>query len=188
MLCSKTQKAPPCRGFFIAASPGRRWHHRKEGESTPMYQSKRFKFRWVATPVLLLLVFLIWSSDRVTLQGERTVYTVTCAGDAWVGNQCRSVITAGPRFRYRALRARGEVLFWVLGVQEPSSKLTGCTIQDGRNWTCPASDDAPKSLTLGIARGEPLRNPAWPTLPFHSVSKVTWLLLDVGFKFVPMVD
>jgi len=153
-----------------------------------MDEIKRFRFRWFAIPVVALLLFLIWSSDRVTLQGERTVYTVKCVNGTWDGNRCSGELTAGPRFRYRALRARGEVLFWVLGVQEPSSKLTGCTIQDGRNWTCPASNDAPKSLTLGIARGEPLRNPAWRTLPFHSVSKVSWLLLDAGFKFVPMVD
>jgi hypothetical protein len=153
-----------------------------------MDEIKRFKFRWVATPVFLLLVFFIWSSDRVTLQGERTIYTVNCVNGTWDGHRCNGLLTTGPRFRYRALKAHGEVLFWVLGAQEPSSKLTGCTIQDGRNWTCPASNDAPKSLTLGIAHGEPLRNPAWPTVPFHSVSKVIWLLLDVGFKFAPMID
>jgi hypothetical protein len=73
-------------------------------------------------------------------------------------------------------------------LQEPSSKLTACTIKDGRNWTCPASADAPKSLTLALSQGEPVRNPAWPTRPFHSTSKVGWLLLDAGFNFTHVID
>jgi len=157
-------------------------------ESRRMDQSKRFKVRWVAIPVLLFFVFLIWSTDRVTLQGERTIYTAECRSGSWNGNRCSGQIVAGPRFRYRALKLRGEVLFWVLGSKEPSAKLTGCTIQDGRNWTCPASADAPKSLTLALAGGEPLRNEAWPTRPFRSTSKVGWLLLNFGFKFAPVID
>lgn len=153
-----------------------------------MERNKRFKFRWVASPVLLMLVFFIWASDRVTLQGERTIYTVDCVNGRWEGNRCAGHIAAGPRFRYRALKARGEVLFWVLGAREPSSKLPGCTIQDGRNWTCPDSPEAPKSVTLAMARGDPLRNPAWPTRPFHAVSKVSWLLLDFGFSLLQFID
>jgi hypothetical protein len=78
-----------------------------------MDEIKRFKFRWVATPVFLLLVFFIWSSDRVTLQGERTIYTVNCVNGTWDGHRCNGLLTTGPRFRYRALKAHGEVLFWV---------------------------------------------------------------------------
>lgn len=149
--------------------------------------NRRFKFRWVAAPVLVLLLIFVWSSDRITLQGERTIYTVNCAQGTWVGNRCDGAITPGPRFRYRALKARGEVLFWVLGVSEPSSKLTSCVIQDGRNWVCPVTPDASKSLTLTLAGGEPLRDPAWPTLPFHSVTKLAWVFLDSGLRFAPDV-
>lgn len=144
-------------------------------------EHRRFKARWIALSVLAILVFLIWKTDRVTMQGERTVYTVNCVHGTWAGNRCTGEVSAGPRYRYRALKARREVLFWVLGSPDPSSKLTDCTIQDGRNWTCPVSKDAPQSLTLEMANGAPVRNTAWPTQVFHAVSKVTWLLLDLGF-------
>lgn len=157
-------------------------------ESRLMDHSKRFKFRWIAIPALLFLAFFVWTTDRVTFQGERTVYTVDCLNGIWEGNRCSGELAVGPRFRYRALKMRGEVLFWVLGSQEPSVKLTGCKIQDGRNWVCPENADAPKSLTLSISQGKPVRNPAWPTRPFHAVSKVSWLLLNYGFKFVQVLD
>ena len=144
--------------------------------------------RWLALPVVLLLALFIWAGDRVTLQGERTIYTVTCVNGAWAGSSCSGEIAAGPRYRYRALKARGEVLFWVLGAQEPSSKLVGCTIEDGRNWICPQSADASKSITLTLTRGEPVRNSAGPTLPFHSVSKLSWTMLDAGVKLPLLVD
>jgi hypothetical protein len=84
--------------------------------------------------------------------------------------------------------ARGEVLFWVLGTSEPSSKLTGCTIKDGRNWTCPASAEAPKSLTLALSGGDPIHNSAWPTRPFHSKTKVGWWLLKSGLNVSQVID
>ena len=147
-------------------------------------EGRRVKMRWIAVPVLLFLLLFVWSTDRVSLQGERTVYTVNCVNGTWTGERCSGTLVAGPRFRYRALKAHMEVLFWVLGAQDPSSKLTGCTIEDGRNWTCPERDDAVKSLTLGMARGEPMHNAAWHTLPFHAVPKVSWWLLQ--FEFGPI--
>jgi len=132
-----------------------------------MDPNKRFKLRWLAIPAVLFFAFFLWTTDRITLQGERTIYTVDCQNGTWDGNRCSGKLTAGSRLRYRALKARGEVLFWVLGSQEPSAKLTGCAIQDGRNWTCPASPEASKSLTLAFSGGEPVRDPVWPTRPFH---------------------
>lgn len=148
-----------------------------------MDQNQRFKLRWVVIPAVLFFAFFVWTTDKVTLQDERTIYTADCHDGTWDDNRCSGRLAAGPRFRYRALPARGEVLFWVLGVNEPSSKLTRCKIEDGRHWTCPASAEAPKSLTLEMAHGEPVRNPAWPTRPFHSISKVDWWLLDFGLNF-----
>ena len=146
------------------------------------------KIRWVFAGGFAILGVFIWASDRITVQGERTVYTVECSSGAWNGNRCSGKLVAGSRHRYRALKARGEVLFWVLGAPEPSSKLTGCTIQDGRNWTCPVTADAPKSITLALLRGEPVRNPAWPTRPFHAVSKFTWTLLSLGVDFTSSAE
>ncbi len=153
-----------------------------------MDHSKRLKLRWVMIPVMLVFAFFVWTTDKLSMQGERTIYTVDCRNGTWDGNRCSGKLAAGPRFRYRALAVRGEVLFWVLGVNEPSSKLTSCTIEDGRHWTCPASADAVKSLTLAMSHGEPVRNPAWPTRPFHSTSKVSWWLLDFGWNFSQAIN
>ena len=147
-----------------------------------MNQSRRRQLRWLAVSILVLMVYFIWTTDKITLQGERTVYTVNCVNGTWDGKRCTGDLDAGPRYRYRALKARGEVLFWVLNANEPSSKLTGCTIVDGRNWTCPLSADASKSITLALAAGDPQTNAAWPTRPLHQVSKMTWIFLDLGWK------
>lgn len=147
-----------------------------------MNQSRRRQLRWLAISILALMVYFIWTTDKITLQGERTVYTVNCGNGAWDGNRCSGELVAGPRYRYRALKARGEVLFWVLGANEPSSKLTGCTIVDGRNWSCPVSPHANMSVTLALDAGEPQTNAAWPTRPLHGVSKMTWIFLDLGWK------
>ena len=147
-----------------------------------MNHSRRRQLRWLAATLVALLVYFIWTTDKITLQGERTIYTVNCANGNWDGKRCTGELDAGPRYRYRALKARGEVLFWVLGANEPSSKLTGCTIQDGRNWTCPVSPHASQSITLGLVSGDPLTNPAWPTRPLHAVSKMTWIFLSLGWK------
>jgi hypothetical protein len=151
--------------------------HRHADQISSLYPSK---LRWAAIPLVLCMALFIWASDKVTLQGERTFYTVECQDGAWDAGSCSGRLSAGPRFRYRALRARGEVLFWEIGAIEPSSKFTDCAIQDGRNWTCPGNGDSPKSITLALSRGEPVRNPAWPTRPFHLTSKFMWWLLDSG--------
>ena len=147
-----------------------------------MNESRRKQIRWIVAGLFVLMVYFIWTTDKITLQGERTIYTVNCANGAWDGKRCTGELDAGPRYRYRALRARGEVLFWVIGATEPSSKLTGCTIQDGRNWICPITADAAKSITLALTSGDPQSNAAWPTRPFHAVSKMTWIFLSWGWK------
>ena len=62
----------------------------------------------------------IWSSDRVTLEGERTVYTVTCEQGAWDGLRCTGRIAAGDRHRFRSSRSRREVVYWIAGSAAPS--------------------------------------------------------------------
>lgn len=116
------------------------------------------------------------------------MYTVDCLNGAWAGNRCSGELSAAARYRYRALKNRGEVLFWVLGSPEPSAKLTQCVIQDGRNWTCPAGPEAAKSITLALVKGQPVHNAAWPTRPFYSVSKLNWTLLKLGLKFSQSAD
>jgi hypothetical protein len=127
------------------------------------------------------LGFAAWASDFVTLQGERTVYTVECAGGAWEGDRCSGQVAAGKRYRYRALKPHREVIFWTVGTSEPSGKFTDCKIQDGRNWVCGMCADAARSITLQMAHGKPVADEKLATLPFRAVSKWRWLLLQRGY-------
>ena len=137
--------------------------------------------------VLLLITFalVIWTSDHVTLQGERTVYTVQCEKGTWVDSECSGKLAAAERYRYRALAARGEVLFWVVGSPEPSGKLTRCEIHDGRNWSCKANanTDAARSITLEMSKGQAVHDKTGATRPLHEASKVVWLLLKYKVHF-----
>jgi hypothetical protein len=131
--------------------------------------------------VLAALGFAAWASDFVTMQGERTVYTVDCADGAWQGDRCSGQVVAGTRYRYRALKPHGEVIFWTVGTKEPSGKFSECTIQDGRNWVCKECADAARSITLQMSQGVPVAVGPTVTRPFRSVSKWRWLLLKRGF-------
>jgi hypothetical protein len=146
---------------------------------------RRFKLRRYILPILLVLGFGIWTTDRVTIQGERTVYTVNCVNGSWSGNSCSGEITAGARIRYRALKNRGEVLFWELGSSKPSSKLIYCSIQSGRDWQCPQTPESSKSLTLTMSKGVPVQN---PSQPFHAVVMASWILIDLGINLPYFVD
>jgi hypothetical protein len=132
--------------------------------------------------ILAALGFAAWASDFVTLQGERTIYTVDCAGGVWQGDRCSGRVAAGERYRYRALKPHGEVIFWTVGSKEPSGKFGECTIQDGRNWVCKVCPDAARSITLQMANGHPVVATSPPvTRPFRAVSKWRWLLLQRGY-------
>jgi hypothetical protein len=138
--------------------------------------------------VLVALGFAAWASDFVTMQGERTVYTVDCLG-TWQGDHCNGQLVAGARYRYRALKPHREVVFWTVGSVEPSGKFNDCVIQDGRNWVCQVCPDAARSITLQMTQGVPVAT-AGQTRPFRAVSKFRWLLLQRGLtadRDVPIV-
>lgn len=136
--------------------------------------------RWTLAIVLTLLLVFAWADDFVTLQGEYTIYTVTCEDGQWKSTLCSGRLAAGDRYRYRALRQRKEVLFWRVGVSEPSGKFTNCAITDGRNWTCKANEDAVRSITLGLVRGRAQHDTSGVTKTFHAISKWKWWCLHVG--------
>lgn len=131
--------------------------------------------------VFVALGFAAWASDFLTMQGERTIYTVDCAGGSWQGDHCSGHLVAGDRFRYRALKPHGEVIFWTVGTKQKSGKFENCEIQDGRNWVCKPCLDAARSITLRMAQGAPVADTSTLTLPFRAVSKWRWLLLARGF-------
>ena len=115
-----------------------------------------------------------------SLQGERTVYTVDCERGAWQGSRCSGNLIPGARYRFRALKPHGEVLFWTVGASAPSGKFTDCAIADGRNWHCKPGADAPSTVTLQMSHGRPVPSPNGPTKPFHAVPKWRWWLLRLG--------
>lgn len=143
----------------------------------------RFKISYVVAIALALGMVGLWSSDKITMQGERTIYTVQCQQGSWQDRRCSGELVAGPRYRYRALRPHKEVVFWVVGSSEPSGKLTDCAIEDGRHWKCPENVDSPKSITLEMSHGLPIHRPPNVPLQFHSVSKISWILLNLGLRF-----
>ena len=89
-------------------------------------------------------------------------------------------------YRYRVLRAHSEVIFWIAGSSEPSGKFTDCAIQDGRNWRCKPNADVGRSITLAMAKGFAVPDPTGAARSFHSISKLTWVLLNAGIPITSM--
>lgn len=135
---------------------------------------------WTLAIVIAVLGIVAWADDFITLQGEYTIYTVTCDSGQWNGTVCSTRLVPSDRYRFRALRQRKEVLFWRVGAPEPSGKFTHCEITDGRNWTCKANEDAARSITLALVRGRAQHDTTGATRPFHAISKWKWWCLNVG--------
>lgn len=127
-----------------------------------------------------LLGAWVWAADVVTLQGERTVYTVDCEGGRWQGKRCDGHLMAGQRYRFRALPPHGEVVHWIAASSQPSGKFDGCKIQDGRSWTCPPNADAANTITLQMDRGRPVHDTTGQVRAFHAVGKWRWWLAHWG--------
>ena len=131
--------------------------------------------------VALILAFMAWAGDVITMQGERTVYLADCQYGDWKGQRCSGQLVAGDRVRFRALKAHREVLFWTVGAKGPSHKFDDCAIDDGRNWVCKLGADAPVAITHQMVHGKPVADPADPRA-FHAVPKWRWLLMRWGIS------
>jgi hypothetical protein len=118
-----------------------------------------------------------WATDFLTRQGERTVYTAQCKQGRWIADRCSGKLVAGERYRFRALKRHGEVLFWTVGASAPSGRYTECRIASGRAWSCPANADAARTITMEMAAGIPVPDRQGRTRVFHLVSKPRWLML-----------
>ena len=133
---------------------------------------------WIA--VLSVFGLLGWMSDFITLQGERTIYTAECRGGSWNGTSCPGAVVAGKRFRFRALRAHHEVLFWTVGSpQEASGKFSDCEISDGRNWACKNAVLHGQAITRTMVHGKPVADQSGQATPYHQVAKWYWLFLNL---------
>jgi hypothetical protein len=144
--------------------------------------TKRRRLRRIAPAVLILLLVatVIWGSDRITLQGERTIYTVDCAQGAWEGNRCTGRLVTGPRHAFRASRSRNEVIYWVRESQRPSQKFTDCTVKNRDNWTCNVRVGEPGAVTYEFRDGKPTRGTEGLTLAYHDVPKWQWWAIKWG--------
>jgi hypothetical protein len=144
---------------------------------------------WLFVLAALMLVGSVaWLSDRVTLQGERTIYTVDCHDGAWQELHCTGRLVAAERFRFRALKPHREVVFWTVGATEPSGKLTDCDIEDGRNWVCRPTADATRTITLKMSNGVPVRDSIGLVKPYHAIAKWRWLILHWGVPIGSSAD
>lgn len=130
--------------------------------------------------VVAMLVAMGWLHDFVTLGGAgRTVYTAECAAGAWKGARCTGHLVAGNRYRFRALRHHREVLYWTAGSPQPSGKMTGCAVENAKNWTCTQAPAQPVAITMAMRNGRAVAGPG-QVLTHHCVDKWKWLLLDAG--------
>jgi len=135
---------------------------------------------YVAAAISILGLWA-WLSDSITPQGERTIYTVTCIDGNWSGDHCSGKLLADTRYRFRALKAHREVLFWTVGAKDtPSGKFNNCEIQDGRNWQCPAEAATSATILHELVRGRPVPDTSGLARPYHQIHKWRWILLQVG--------
>ncbi len=130
--------------------------------------------------VLIAFGGIAVATDYVTVQGEWTVYTVDCEHGVWQGIGCTGELVAGQRYRFRALKAHSEVIFWTSGSQEPSGKFTNCVIADGRNWSCKPNADSARTITHKMVKGHPVPEPGGVTRIYHCISKWRWWLIRHG--------
>jgi hypothetical protein len=140
--------------------------------------------------VLLIAVGLVWASDQITWQGERTIYAVTCENGTWLGNRCTGALVPGERHAFRASRTRQEVIYWIRGSEEPTEKYTDCRVANRDNWTCHARADQ-KSLRVGeLINGRPTPTIVDPTsaIRMHAVTKWKWYALTIGLRVFTDAD
>ena len=144
---------------------------------------------WLSVIAILVIGLILgWGSDAVTLQGERTVYTLQCVDGQWQGDSCGGHVAPGNRYRFRVLKAHEEVVFWTAGASGPSGKFVDCKIEDGRNWICPPGTQVSGTITTEIRRGVPVVDVSGKAQAFHAVSKWRWYLVKWGLPIGHSAD
>ena len=141
-----------------------------------------------ALVIVVGLGIFIWASDRVTLEGERTVYTVNCEQGVWEGLHCTGRITAGDRHRFRSSRSRREIVYWIAGSSSPSGKFTDCQIVDRDQWTCQAQAGEVPTITHEMSDARPGHHLEGSDSPFHAVNKWKWWALHWGLPLFSNAD
>ena len=134
------------------------------------------------------LSVFIWSSDHITLEGERTIYTVTCEQGTWDGLRCSGRIAAGDRHRFRSSRSRREVVYWISGSAAPSGKYTDCSVTDRDFWSCKEQAGEQPTIAHELSDGRPVQRAAGIDMPFHAVTKWKWWALRLGISGFSKAD
>jgi len=135
----------------------------------------------------LALSLLVWGSDRITLQGERTIYAVECAGGVWEGNRCSGRLAVGPRYAFRASPRRHEVIYWIRDSTAPSGKFTDCSVTNRDNWSCNVQIGQP-AAAYEMRDGRPTRGTQGLAVPFHDVSKWKWWAIRGGLDIFSVAN
>jgi hypothetical protein len=129
-------------------------------------------FFFITASVALLI--MAWADDAVTLEGHWTIYTARCEGGEWSdAGQCSGQRVAAQRHDFISNPAATTVEFEIKGHGSVTGVLSGCAVQDGRNWTCLACSGGTCPLTRALVRGEPkLESTAAATL--RPIAKWRW--------------
>lgn len=130
--------------------------------------------------LVLLVVLVTWATDRVTLQGERVMYSVRCAGGQWQQLTCTGRLEPGERYAFRASPRRQEVIAWTIGSALPSRTYLGCDVQSRDRWTCPVQTSEGSAAMLRMSKGRTQCAPASRATPAHVISKWKWYVLRAG--------
>jgi hypothetical protein len=145
--------------------------------------------KWLAGIfVLALFALALWGSDRITYQGERTVFTVDCRDGAWDGLRCTGRLVAGDRHRFRASTNRQEVLYWVVGSTSPSGRFTDCRVKSRGNWSCNVTAGQPPTVAHEMTDDRPSNHVAGLDQPYRAVAKWKWALLNAGVHVFGTAD
>jgi hypothetical protein len=133
-----------------------------------------------AVVVVVAFVAYVWASDRITFQGERTIYTVNCAGGSWQAKLCTGRLVPAERYTFRVSRSRQEVLYWIVGSRAPSGKYTDCHVESRSNWSCNVRAGEPLTITYEMKSDKPLHGAEGLAIRFHAVPKWKWWALRYG--------
>jgi hypothetical protein len=154
-------------------------HASEPNARTEARPSQYRRLMWISVAVALLgLGFLAWADDAITWEGHWTVYTARCVGGHWeAGGHCTGQRVAAERHRFLSQPSRSTIQYEVVGsTSSTSGLLTGCAVQDGRNWNCLMCSTSACPVTRVMLRGEPkLEGPL--TDQVRPISKLTWYLL-----------
>lgn len=133
--------------------------------------------------IVAIIAAMMWGSDWITLQGERTIYTVRCDNGSWDGDRCTGRLVPGDRHAFRASRSRNEVVYWIRESKAPSGKYTDCMVKDRDNWSCNVRTDQKPGITFEMTHGKPTHTQMNDIGAFHAVAKWEWWLMKLGCRF-----